>query len=317
MATTFTINLNNQGGGGQGGGSPGGPGPGAGGSGHPQNPAQAFDSQALAMERLQREQRKQSVDDAYNQLVGKGTKTFDPMAAAQAQLAREQQAKSVKEAYNKLTGQGGVSAQQVGGAVNTVGQAASQLAGGNVAGAGMTALAGLGSASAVLAPIAILAGGIYALNKTIGSLVERGKELAPYSAPISQANAMADIRQILADIREAQTTEDQMAALIDEMSKLSTAAQDAAAPVKGYAAGFLSEFTRGLREFIFGDEDSTDNYDAMGKVLKKSEFGPESIIDRISWEAMGGGNETVSSIAMRTQRTLLNQQLNTPALRGG
>jgi hypothetical protein len=91
-----------------------------------------------------------------------------------------------------------------------------------------------------------LASGLGALVQPIRSFadvaeafVTRGRELAQYSGPLSQAGAMADVRSIMADIREANELGPDIARLTDEQSKLWTDLRADFEPVKKIIIEYL------------------------------------------------------------------------------
>lgn len=85
------------------------------------------------------------------------------------------------------------------------------------------------------------------------SLVHRARELAQYSGPISAAQAHAEVRTVMADIREANTVGSAMSRLIDAQSRIEIAMRDAMLPLKeAFAetiAGLVPVF-EDLAEFV-------------------------------------------------------------------
>lgn len=71
-----------------------------------------------------------------------------------------------------------------------------------------------------------------ALQEVFGALVNRGKEIGQYSGAISQAQAMQDVTNILADIKEAQNNEEGYAALIQAQTEFNSAWREAFEPVR-------------------------------------------------------------------------------------
>jgi hypothetical protein len=100
-------------------------------------------------------------------------------------------------------------------------------------------------------------------ERVVGSFVERGKQLSSYSPELALANATADVREIMADMREAQELGPSLARLTDETSKLNIQFREALLPIK--------------RALIEG----------TAEVLTVVRRGPEQVIQRID-EAIGG-----------------------------
>lgn len=71
-----------------------------------------------------------------------------------------------------------------------------------------------------------------AFNKVLAAVAARGEEISGYDGRIAQASAMAEVRGIAADIREANKFGDSYASLISSQSRIETNLQDALAPIK-------------------------------------------------------------------------------------
>lgn len=69
-------------------------------------------------------------------------------------------------------------------------------------------------------------------KEIIDSFVARGRQLSQYNGPASAASANADVRALLADIREGQRLGTDYARLIDSQSRLETVVRDGLLPIK-------------------------------------------------------------------------------------
>lgn len=96
-------------------------------------------------------------------------------------------------------------------------------------------------------PIAKL---IQALGGLTDAIESRAHALAPYSAPLTAAVTGARVRQLRADIYEANVAGDSMAKVVDAMSKLQTGLQEGFAPVKDELAKMVEPMIEGLRILV-------------------------------------------------------------------
>jgi hypothetical protein len=81
------------------------------------------------------------------------------------------------------------------------------------------------------------------LDQASRAFVARGHELAQYDERLSLATAMAEVRQVKADIREAERTGGAVARVVDAQSRLDVAFQDALVPLKTVVADRLADLT--------------------------------------------------------------------------
>ena len=141
-------------------------------------------------------------------------------------------------------------------------QAASAEAGGEGAAAmvaaGGAAAMGMGEVAAaavgILAPIAIVAAGLWVLKEAIEKVIdaafelsERGKKLAlGYGGPASGEAAMSEVRDELRKIREAQQLGTQYAELIRATDNVQDNWQSMVEPIKEFVIGALAEVMQSI-----------------------------------------------------------------------
>jgi hypothetical protein len=205
--------------------------------------------------------RSQQVGGAYRDLVQN-----DPRYASLGTRGRADSALRALEenkAYNALIasdpkyaalrqGSGaGKAAAQIGGQLaSSVGSAAGIEGIGGVISSVAALAAAAGPAAAIVAAFAMAGAAVYAFTKTVNSFVERGQELAKYSAPLSAAGARSEIRDIMADIREANALGDDIARLTDAQSELWTDVRDLLLPIKRAIVEELADALEGIRNFV-------------------------------------------------------------------
>lgn len=80
-----------------------------------------------------------------------------------------------------------------------------------------------------------------ALGKLTDAIVERGEALSPYSGELATSKAMSRVRQLQADIYEANQAGGSYAKVMDEQSKLQTSLQTAFVPMKDEIAKLLGQ----------------------------------------------------------------------------
>jgi hypothetical protein len=78
------------------------------------------------------------------------------------------------------------------------------------------------------------------------AFVQRAQQIQQYSGDILQANAVADIRQMMADVREAKALGKDMARLIDARSSISVDLQDTFQPLKEVILGAVADITESV-----------------------------------------------------------------------
>ena len=127
--------------------------------------------------------------------------------------------------------------------------AAAGARGGYLAPAAMAGIELASTALSKLGPYGMAAGAALqavgkvglAASETVAAFVARGRELSGYSGQLAGATAQADVRSMVADIREAQELGPQLAAMIDNQSKLETSFRELLLPIKEWLLGFLNE----------------------------------------------------------------------------
>ncbi|WP_020474930.1 hypothetical protein [Zavarzinella formosa] len=78
-------------------------------------------------------------------------------------------------------------------------------------------------------------------SKLTAAFIQQGQKLAPYSGAIQGANAKAEVREITADIREAQQMGDSYAKMIDAQSRLDDSFREFLFPIKKFLVDVLAE----------------------------------------------------------------------------
>lgn len=94
---------------------------------------------------------------------------------------------------------------------------------------------------------------VTAASVLTNAFVERGKELAKYSATISIAQAQSSARQQMADIREAQMLGDSYGRLIQEQTDAILTVREAILPIKQVVMTQLIDLLQDLNAFLKSD----------------------------------------------------------------
>ncbi len=103
-----------------------------------------------------------------------------------------------------------------------------------------------------------------AFNQMVDSFVARGKELAQYDVGLSQANAMAEVRGLLEDLKEAQTLSEPLSRLTEAQSQASAELRELLLPIKEWIIEKLAD----IMEFIVTVlRDAKATWDIMREVL--------------------------------------------------
>ncbi len=89
-----------------------------------------------------------------------------------------------------------------------------------------------------------------ALNTLTEAFISRAQEIGGYSPQLATANAMAEVRSLLGDIREADRLGPEMARLVDAESRLSNDLREMLLPVKEFIIRNLADFVAWLRDFL-------------------------------------------------------------------
>jgi hypothetical protein len=97
---------------------------------------------------------------------------------------------------------------------------------------------------------------IKAFDDSVMAFVRRGKELAVFSPQLATAGARADVRKLMADMREAERLGPGLSRLSEQKSRFDTQMQDALGPLKqfwvGLQTGVLSIANDGLQNLRDG-----------------------------------------------------------------
>ncbi len=89
--------------------------------------------------------------------------------------------------------------------------------------------------------VGILTAGAYAFKAGIDHFIARGEQLAQYSAPISAARAVANVRTTMSDIREAQELGGGIGRMTDVMSVLDEMMREILLPMKKAIVDLLAD----------------------------------------------------------------------------
>jgi hypothetical protein len=115
------------------------------------------------------------------------------------------------------------------------------------------------------APIKITLAAADAVKQVTDSLLVRAKELGQFSAPIAVAEAMAEVRQVFADLHEGQKIGTDLARLIDAQSRLNANLQELFTPLKAALAQFLADVLERANTIVEFLNNNKDALVAMGK----------------------------------------------------
>lgn len=103
---------------------------------------------------------------------------------------------------------------------------------------------------------------ISATNMVVDGFLKRASELSGYSGSIAAAEANADIRRMMADIRESQALGDSYAKLIKSQVDLEMTIRENLLPIKQFLLETLSDVLKVVVEILKSEE-----ADKVGKVL--------------------------------------------------
>lgn len=92
------------------------------------------------------------------------------------------------------------------------------------------------------AEIRLVTTAISSFRDTVNAFVERGRQLAPYSADLTSAGVTADVREMISDIREANTIGPDLARLTDAQSRAWAEAREIILPIKKMIVENLTEW---------------------------------------------------------------------------
>jgi|GEM_PF-6363019 len=168
------------------------------------------------------------------------------------------------------------------GLADRAGSGAVALAGNN-AGAALNGAVGAATAGlSRLGPYGMAAGAALQTVAAVGNaasdavmaFVNRGKELSGYNAQLAGASAEADVRSLMADMREAEQLGPQMAELIETQSKMEASFRELILPIKEWILDVLNAFLKSMLEMGVGvlegiNEMIPTKVDALEKAIKK------------------------------------------------
>lgn len=75
---------------------------------------------------------------------------------------------------------------------------------------------------------------------TVNAFVDRAREISQYNGQLAGATAMADVRRLMADIKEANEVGPEMARLVDSQARFEVALRDLLLPIKEVIVGVLA-----------------------------------------------------------------------------
>ncbi|MDE2097167.1 MAG: hypothetical protein KGL39_07965 [Patescibacteria group bacterium] len=187
-------------------------------------------------------------------LVAAGSRRLNQATGKLAhQAGRRVMKEAGKSAMSSLGKGAGSLARGVGAGAEAAGagEAAGAAAGGMEA-AG--AVGAVGAAAAPLAVVGVVVAGLAAVGvaayKLSEAFIARGKELQRFSPDIAGASAGADVRSMLADMREAQELGPAIARMIDAQSQAENDLREILLPIKKVVADQLAVFMEYLRDFV-------------------------------------------------------------------
>ena len=99
--------------------------------------------------------------------------------------------------------------------------------------------------------------------EVVQAFVDRGKELQNYNGELAQAGAMADVRSLMGDIREARELGPELARLTDEQSKLWDELRRDFEPVKRCILEWLVAGVQEVRTLVAQTEQWPARIDAL------------------------------------------------------
>ncbi|WP_439621813.1 hypothetical protein [Gemmata sp.] len=155
--------------------------------------------------------------------------------------------------FTGFAGDAGVGLQRAGRAAegladNSIGPALKGAV--DTAAAGLSKLGPYGAAAA--AGLKVLEAGVSAVGDTMNAFVARGRELAGYNSSLAGATAGADVRTLMADVREANDLGPQLAQLIETQSKMEASLRELLLPIKEFLIDVLNGMMRTLLEMGVG-----------------------------------------------------------------
>ena len=89
-----------------------------------------------------------------------------------------------------------------------------------------------------------------AVAEVAGSIIQRGQQLAPYSGELAMAGARAEIKSMMADIREAQVLGPGMAQVTDIWTDIQMELREFLLPLKKFLIEEFAQFLEWLKNFF-------------------------------------------------------------------
>jgi hypothetical protein len=131
-------------------------------------------------------------------------------------------------------------------AQNNIGGAAFQAADGLTQLAGKIPIVGAAFEGILGAATSVTRG----FTDMVAAFVDRGKQISGYNAPLAQATAEAEVRDILFDIREANELGTEYARLTSASSEAWTAIKEAMLPIKKFLLEVLASFLETVLPYL-------------------------------------------------------------------
>ena len=131
-------------------------------------------------------------------------------------------------------------------AQNNVGGAVAQVAEGFASLAGKIPVVGPALEAVATASGQVVKG----FSDMVTAFVDRGKQISGYNAPLAQASAEAEVRDILFDIREASELGTEYARLTTASSEAWTAIKEALLPIKKFLLEVLASFLETVLPYL-------------------------------------------------------------------
>lgn len=126
--------------------------------------------------------------------------------------------------------------------------ASSQLLDGvSKAGKALEELGPAGAAAGVA--LQTVAGAAKAYSEVVGAFIQRGRELASLDGGLAGATAMADVRSLMSDLREAEVLGPKMAELIEQQSRMESALREGLLPIKEFILDEVLGFMTNIGQF--------------------------------------------------------------------
>jgi hypothetical protein len=110
---------------------------------------------------------------------------------------------------------------------------------------------------------------VRAFHDVVGAFVERGKQLQGFSGELSQAGAMAEVRTLLDDLREADRLGPDLARLTEAQSELGHEFRELVLPIKEWLLEHLAAALETLVEVVKGIRVGIEEMKEITKILQE------------------------------------------------